>query len=210
MFRTVADAIVRNDVRIVENHFSTDIAMYSARVNSTDGTAANTLYLGRNQRSSRLFNPLIVHECVHAAFDLARTSIPWIDNEAAGYIAQAYYARNSGLPRTAYQFGSHAIVAYSIVEGMRHIQPATFHFFLMLFRNTLRHDDIYASYIEGSFDGDGQANFFNQSNQTFPSPHLVSKGELIWFRFGTILTKELSKLLTGNDLHKSTCVRRSV
>jgi hypothetical protein len=155
MFQTVANAIVRDEIRIVENHFPKDVAMYSARANTAEGVEANTLYLGRNQRSSRLFNALIVHESVHAAFDLARMSMPWIDNEAAGYIAQAYYARNSGLPRTAYQFGSHAIIAYSIVQGMRSHSASDITFFLDALRGNLRHDQLYSSYIDGNFDGNG-------------------------------------------------------
>jgi hypothetical protein len=155
MFHSVASAIRRNQISIVENHFDEDIAMYSARANSSEGVAANTLYLGRNQRSSRLFNALIVHEAVHAAFDISSRSMPWIDNETAGYIAQAYYARNSGLPRTAYEFGSHSIVAFSIVEGIRNHSDSDITFFLDALRANLRRDDRYASYINGHFDGDG-------------------------------------------------------
>jgi hypothetical protein len=154
-FQRVANAIDRGDIHIVENRFTTDIAMYSARNNPSDRFDANTLYLGRNLRFSRLFNALIIHESVHASFDLTRSSLPWVDNEAAGYIAQAYYARNSGLPRMAYEFGSHAIVAYSIVEGMRAHSDSEISFFLDALRTSLNADPMYHSYIGGQFDGDG-------------------------------------------------------
>jgi len=157
MFHSVATAIRRDQIHIVENHFPEDIAMYSARANSSDGVAANTLYLGRNQRSSRLFNALIVHEAVHAAFDISSRSMPWVDNETAGYIAQAYYARNSGLPRMAYEYGSHSIIAFSIVEGIRNQSDSDITYFLDALRSNLRRDSRYSSYINGHFDGDGIA-----------------------------------------------------
>ena len=155
MFRSVANAIENDQIAIVENWSTADIAMYSARADPNNNVAANTLYLGRNQRSSRLFNALIVHEAVHAAWDIARHSLRWIDNEAAGYIAQAYYARNSGLPRTAYLYGSHAILAFSIVQGMRDSNDSDVSFFLSRLRENLRNDPLYNTYINGQFDGDG-------------------------------------------------------
>ena len=154
-FRRVAEAIESDNIHIVEGRFTTDIAMYSARTDLTRNFASNTLYLGRNPRYSRLFNALIVHESVHASFDLTSTSIPWIDNEAAGYIAQAYYARNSGLPRTAYEFGSHSILAYSVVEGMRSNSASDVTFFLDALRDSLNADPMYHSYIGTQFDGNG-------------------------------------------------------
>jgi hypothetical protein len=161
MFRSVAEAISRNQIRIVENHgqddpaFLGDIAMYSSRANTETSVSANTLYLGRNPRYSRLFNALIVHESVHAAFDINSRSMPWIDNECAGYIAQAYYARNSGLPRTAYQYGSESILAYSVVEGIRGHNDSDVTFFLGELRSALRRNRMYSRYINSHFDGDG-------------------------------------------------------
>lgn len=156
LFSTAATAFARGQIAIVENFAefgNRDIAQYSAT--SDTNRNANTLYLGRNQRSSRLFNALIVHEALHAAFDINRRSMPWIDNECAGYIAQAYYARNSGLPRTAFLYGSNAIIAYSIVEGIRSHSDSDVTFFLDALRDNLRIDRLYASYINDHFSGDG-------------------------------------------------------
>ena len=156
LFTTAAASFRSGQIAIVEN-FSAfgnrDIAQYSAA--SDTNRNANTLYLGRNQRSSRLFNALIVHEALHAAFDINQVTMPWIDNECAGYIAQAYYARNSGLPRTAYLYGSHAIIAYSIVEGMRSHSDSDVTFFLGALKDNLRNDPLYSSYINDHFAGDG-------------------------------------------------------
>jgi len=154
-FRRVATALANGSINVVEGRFTTDIAMYSARADSSTNVAANTFYLGTNPRYSRLFNALIVHESVHASFDLTRTEIPWLDNEAAAYIAQAYYARNSGLPRTAFEYGSQAIIAYSIVQGMRANSTSDIDFFLSALRDSLDADPQYHSYIRGTFTGDG-------------------------------------------------------
>lgn len=152
-FARVADALRSGAISVVEGRFPNDIAMYSSK--AANGFAANTFYLGANPRYSRLFNALICHESVHASFDLTRSTLPWIDNEAAGYIAQAYYARNSGLPRMAYEFGSHAIHAYSIVENMRARNASDVAFFLGVLRDSLAADPLYHSYIGGQFSGDG-------------------------------------------------------
>ncbi|MBK6750825.1 MAG: hypothetical protein KA956_02625 [Pyrinomonadaceae bacterium] len=154
-FARVADALRSGSIAVVEGRFPNDIAMYSARNDTANGFAANTFYLGNNPRYSRLFNALICHEAVHASFDLTRSAMPWVDNEAAGYIAQAYYARNSGLPRMAYEFGSHAIHAYSIVENMRARNTSDVAFFLGVLRDSLAADPMYHSYIGGQFSGDG-------------------------------------------------------
>lgn len=152
-FRRVADALEHDRIAIVENRFSTDIAMYSARADSGSGTAANTFYLGRNPRWSRTFNALIVHESVHASFDLTRTTIPWVDNEAAAYIAQGYYLRNSGYARYRLELGSETSVGYLMVNEIIAGGDATY--FLNALRNSLRANPQYHSYIGGTFTGDG-------------------------------------------------------
>jgi hypothetical protein len=154
-FNRVATAIASDQIQIVEGRFTRDIAVYSSWADPAEGFAANTLYLGRNPRSSRLFNALIVHECVHAAFDLARASLPWVDNEAAGYIAQAYYARNSGLPRMAYNYGDHAFIAYSIVTNMRADSQSDVDYFLTALRDSLNADPMYHRNMGTQYTGNG-------------------------------------------------------
>lgn len=154
-FERVAAALQNNTIRIVEGRFNTDIAMYSAKQDIMRNTEANTFYLGRNPRYSRLFNALVVHESVHASFDLTQSRLLWVDNEAAAYIAQAYYARNSGLPRTAFQFGSQPSIAYQIVEGMRGDAQTDVDFFLSALRTSLRGDNLYSHYMGDDFIGDG-------------------------------------------------------
>jgi len=154
-FRRVASALEDGRLSVVEGRFTTNIAMYSAAANSDDNTAANTFYLGNNPRYSRLFNALIVHESVHASFDLTSATLPWLDNEAAAYIAQAYYARNSGLGRLTFDFGSPTIIAYSVVQGMRANNTSDVSFFLDELRNSLNSSPMYHDYIRTTFTGDG-------------------------------------------------------
>ncbi|MFI5120285.1 MAG: hypothetical protein ACHQM4_07725 [Thermoanaerobaculia bacterium] len=152
-FRRVAAALDQDQISIVEGRFDSDIAMYSAFDDSSRNTAANTFYLGRNPRWSRTFNALIVHESVHASFDLTRTTIPWIDNEAAAYIAQGYYLRNSGYARYRLEFGSQASIGYLMVNEI--ISGGDADYFLDALRDSLNSSPQYHDYIRGTFTGDG-------------------------------------------------------
>lgn len=153
MFRQVANALSSGSISVVEGRFSSDIAMYSAWADTGRDTAANTFYLGRNPRWSRTFNALVVHEAVHAAFDLARTSVPWVDNEAAAYIAQAYYLRNSGVGLSRMELGTHARIGYNLILDMRN--GGDIGFLLDALRNSLEADPQYHLYIRDTFRGDG-------------------------------------------------------
>lgn len=154
-FTRVANALQSGSIAVVENRFPGDIAMYSSRADPAGGYDANTFYLGRNKRYSRLFNALICHESVHASFDLTSSSLPWIDNEAAAYIAQAFYARNSGLSIEAFELGSESRVAYYAVNELRQGNAANIEFFIDELRNSLRSNPMYHGYINGNFAGDG-------------------------------------------------------
>ena len=46
--------------------------------------------------SSRMFNALIVHESLHAAFDLNKSVLTHFESEAMAYVAQGFYLKNSG------------------------------------------------------------------------------------------------------------------
>jgi len=95
-FIMVAMSIRANKITIVEGAAKRGTAIYTAR---NDGALkANTMYIGANDYDSRSFEALVVHETVHAIYDLKRAVIPWIDNETASYIAQGFYANNAGIP----------------------------------------------------------------------------------------------------------------
>jgi hypothetical protein len=152
-FDRVATALGNDDIKVVEGRFTTDIAMYSARADTAKNTDANTFYLGRNPRFSRTFNALIVHESVHAWFDLTKVTIPWLDNEAAAYIAQGFYLRNGGYPRYRLELGSETSVAYLMVNEI--VSGGDAQYFLDALRDSLNADPQYHDYIRGTFTGDG-------------------------------------------------------
>lgn len=150
-FTRVAAGLESGHFSVVEGRHSANMITYSAWASGND--AANTFYLGQNQRSSRDFNALVVHESIHAFFDLTSTTIPWLDNEAVAYIAQGFYLRNSGYPQSRleedepYELGYR--VAREIAAGRGGSEWIT------LLRDKLGSDTRYAGYIHGAFAGNG-------------------------------------------------------
>jgi hypothetical protein len=156
-FRRVANAIDENTVHIVEENVPAGRAKYSAWDNPAKSEAANTFYIGAGPRWSRAFDALLVHESVHASFDLSRSSLPWLDNEIAAYIAQGYYLRNSGFSTERLDhvgannqpYLGRQIVA-SIISG-EGVQG----FWFDQLRGSLLSNERYHDYINGDFTGDG-------------------------------------------------------
>ncbi|HRJ88702.1 MAG: hypothetical protein JNK51_10120 [Blastocatellia bacterium] len=152
-FRRVATALANGDLSVVEGRFTENRMVYAAWSDPENNYASNTFYLGSNPRWSRDFNALVVHESVHAFFDLSRTTIPWVDNEAAGYIAQAYYLRNSGYPMSRIELGSLIRLGALIVGDMTSGGDVTT--LIDAIRDSLRNDPRYHSYINDTFTGNG-------------------------------------------------------
>ena len=153
-FERVAAALQRDEITVSEGRFSDDTAMYSARTDLRRHSAANTFYLGNNPRFSRSFDALIVHESVHASFDLTRSSLQWVDNETAAYIAQGFYLRNSGYQRSRLELGALAAIGYDYIGDIRD-NEGDGTFFLNALREQLRVRPMYHDYIAGRFDGNG-------------------------------------------------------
>lgn len=151
-FRRVAQAVSDGDIDVVSGGVADGWAKYSAR--AENGSAANTFYIGTNNTSSRDFDGLIVHEAVHASFDLTRTTIPWIDNEVAAYIAQGYYLRNSGYNIERMDTLGMPYYGRMIVQDMRRGDNQS-EFWMEALRNSLYSDPTYHGYIRGTFTGDG-------------------------------------------------------
>ena len=153
-FTRVADSLESGHLHVVPGRFQDNRLTYSAWDDSTTGDAANTFYLGNNQTWSRDFNALVVHESIHAFFDLDSRSIQWLDNEVIAYIAQGYYLRNSGYPQSRleedepYELGYRVAVEYARHNG----SPETW---ITLLRDKLNTDSRYSSYIHTRFRGDG-------------------------------------------------------
>ena len=148
-FRRVAQAIEENRIQIAEGGVAGGWAQYNAR--------NNTFSVGSDQQWSRAFDALLVHESVHASFDLVSSSLPWLDNETAAYIAQGYYLRNSGFSQSRLDHVGQTNQPYlglkiveSIVSG-----GSVDSFWLDQLHGSLLSSPQYHSYIRGTFTGDG-------------------------------------------------------
>ncbi len=156
-FRRVANAIEEDTIHIVEANVPAGRAKYSAWNNPAKDEAANTFYIGAGPRWSRAFDALLVHESVHASFDLTRASLPWLDNEIAAYIAQGYYLRNSGFNAARLDhIGANAqpYLGRQIVESIVNGEGVQ-GFWLDQLRGSLLSNERYHDYINGTFTGDG-------------------------------------------------------
>lgn len=151
-FVTVAAQIKAGKISIVEGTADPDTAIYTAR---NDGNLiANTFYFGQSDYSSKSFEALVVHESVHAAFDMLRTTIPWIDNEVAAYIAQGFYANNAGVPDKKVHAGDYIYLGKMISNDIIANKPID-DFWMDSLRDKLRNDPTYSSYINTNFVGNG-------------------------------------------------------
>lgn len=151
-FIAVAEKIRTGQISIVEGTADPDEAIYTAR---NDGNLrANTFYFGQSDYSSKSFEALVVHESVHAAYDIMRTTIPWIDNEVAAYIAQGFYANNAGVPDKKVNAGDYIYLGKMISNDILANKPID-DFWMDSLRDKLRNDPIYAGYINTNFVGNG-------------------------------------------------------
>lgn len=145
-FRRVADAIQSDTIHVSEGGVASGWAQYNAR--------NNTFNVSTGQEFSRAYNALLVHESVHASFDLTRSSLPWLDNEIAAYIAQGYYLRNSGFPRARLDELGQPYLGLLIVDSI--IQTGSPERTLIEeLQGTLLSSPQYHSYIRTDFTGDG-------------------------------------------------------
>ncbi len=152
-FRRVADGLASDHFHVVPGRHADNMISYSAWADSSNNTEANTFYLGNNQRSSRDFDALVVHEALHAFFDLTKLTIPWADNEAAAYIAQGFYLRNSGYPESRMEPGEPYRVGYLIAGTIANGVDASS--MMADLRQNLLSDSRYSHYISSTFHGDG-------------------------------------------------------
>jgi len=153
VFRRVASGLVSGHFRVVENRYPDNRLTYSAWSDPSTGDESNTFYLGRNNRSSRDFDALVVHEALHAYMDLVRISIPWVDNEAAAYIAQGFYLRNSGYPESRMEPGEPYRVGFLIAQTIANGVDASS--MIADLRANLLADPRYRHYIRATFHGNG-------------------------------------------------------
>lgn len=147
-FERVAAAIDNNTISVVAGGAAAGKARYSLR---NDGNSqANTFYVGANNSAPNVFKSLLVHESVHAAYDLSRIQMPWLDNEAIAYIAQGFYILSAG------EDGGLSDLAFLGLEVAKQLQNnGNDNFWMDELRATLLSDPTYRHYINGNFMGDG-------------------------------------------------------
>jgi hypothetical protein len=147
-FAKVVAAVESGAIAVTQGGAPPGTARYSLRQDGTDN--ANTFYIGRNNTAEKVFHSLFVHESVHAAYDLQKISMPWLDNEAVAYVAQGFYllavGQESGLSEQAY-LGLE--VAKEIQNG------GGDSFWGDALRAALQGDPLYKDYINKRFLGDG-------------------------------------------------------
>ena len=145
-FSRVADAINDESISVNEGGVASGWAQYNSR--------NNTFNVSTGQEFSRAFNALLIHESVHASFDLTRSRLPWLDNEVAAYIAQGYYLRNSGFPRARLDELGQPYLGVLIVDSV--VRTGTPDSTLIQeLQGTLLSSPQYHSYIRTDFTGDG-------------------------------------------------------
>ena len=145
-FRRVADAIRGETITVSEGGVASGWAQYNART--------NTFNVSTGQQFSRAYNALLIHESVHASFDLSRSSLPWLDNEVAAYIAQGFYLRNSGFPRARLDELGQPYLGVLIVDSIIRTGSPDGTLIEEL-QGTLLSSPQYHSFIRGTFAGDG-------------------------------------------------------
>lgn len=99
------------------------------------------------------FQGLVVHESVHASFDVTRSVIPQVDNEAAAHLAQAIFLRKLGYRAFHANFQPLRVAMEISDSAIRsgHIPLAL----IDRLRDTLRSTFIYQNYINNTFEGNG-------------------------------------------------------
>lgn len=142
-FERVATAI-ENDIISVDDtvRLPADIgAIYVP-----DRTPGGEMLLRRE--IGRQHNGEVIHESVHASFDLTHSTLPRVDDEAAAYIASALYWRMTGLrcnpDSRIYCAASN--VADSILHRRGVIAGE-----LNALRNRIRNHPVYRPYASGTY-----------------------------------------------------------
>lgn len=147
-FRTVALNIEQGNIGVEQGGAPAGKARYSMR---QDGASkANTFYLGANNAAPNVYRSLLVHESVHAAYDLKGIIMPWLDAEAIAYIAQGFYILSAG------EDGGLDELAFLGLEVAKDMQNGGGDsFWTGALKAALLNDPLYKQYINGTFRGDG-------------------------------------------------------
>lgn len=147
-FITVALNIQYGNIDVKQGGVPDGTAKYSIKKHGN--SEANTFYIGRNTASPNVFRSLLIHESVHAAYDLKGITMPWLDNEAIAYIAQGFYILSAGEDGGLSQ---QAFLGLEIARGFQNGGADSF--WVDALRASLLNDPLYSRYINKDFVGDG-------------------------------------------------------
>lgn len=155
-FATVALNIEQDNLDVQEGGVPAGTAKYTIR---DDGNSkADTFYIGRNNTTQNIFHSLLVHESVHAIYDMKGIIMPWLDNEAIAYIAQGFYLLSAGRDGG---LSEQAMYGYQVAKNYQTDLEADW---VNALRNSLINDPLYKKYIKKNFIGDGVEPPQNQPN----------------------------------------------
>lgn len=148
-FQHVAGAIENGRIKVTQGVVPAGVAAeYSIRRNGNKD--ANTLYIGQSNNTPSVFRSVVVHEAVHASFDLGRIQMPWLDNEVIAYIAQGFYLLSAGADS---KIAEQVLLGLRIAEDFQN--GTTDSGWIGLLEDSLTNDPHYKPYINGTFIGDG-------------------------------------------------------
>ncbi len=101
-FERIARAIEENRIRLdgpEDLGAGEDGCYWSGNFVDSSGHAFSGRFsLNIHNTGSRIWDAVLIHEAVHASFDLTRSRLSLADDEAAAYIASAMFCHMTGLP----------------------------------------------------------------------------------------------------------------
>ncbi len=104
--RAIRNGIIVPTDNLAELDDSADLAEYHSY---------NNHLVAQSPRHNFENEAVIIHESVHASFDITRSVLPKIDDELAGFFAEAFYLRLKNAPISFYTHSA-TIAAKSAVE----------------------------------------------------------------------------------------------
>ena len=147
-FRRVARAIEHRKIKVID-----DLRLLQP---GSDGEYwGENVFIVPPTRHRRYQEAVVVHEAVHASFDLTHSHVPAIDNEVAAYIAGTIYLRRTGFPRGGYNatLEEYALPIANSVLRSAPIEDRD----LEKLRHVLLHDKLYYDLLTNRKEGHGAA-----------------------------------------------------
>ena len=148
-FERVARALETNRLNVTTN--SNNLVVGA----SAQYTSENALKIGNTFIIPRLTTVLerggVVHESIHASFDMTRSVLPQVDNEAAAYIGGCFYYASGNYRSFSDPIHHAAIQIVNEFGQTNSINPAR----LEELRNAINNNPTYSHLVGRTYSGDG-------------------------------------------------------